>query len=402
MGPLGTLTNGVVLIEKGRITAIGLADQVVIPPGTRVLTAAEVTPGLIDSHTVVGSAGPFNVSQDQDQDEASDPNQADLRVLDSFHPNDGLLEFLRNNGVTTVHAVPGRANVFAGQSGVFHTYGRTADTMALKFPAGQFINLGEVPKGTYAGRTPSTRMAVAGLVRSTLSQAQAFDDKRGAPEDKRPPRNLKLEALQPCLNKKLPVFFSAHRADDLSTALRLAEEFQLQPVLSLATEGYLIKDRLAAAKAPVIVHPAMQRIGATMETIHSFSGNAAVLADGGISVVLGTAYESYVPKTRVLRHEMAVAAVHGLGRERALRAATLDAAKLFGLDRQIGSLEAGKFADLVLCDGDFLEHATHVTHTIIAGRVVFDRDEYMKLPLARRAMPILTGGGGAGCCLGIW
>jgi len=402
MGPLGTLKNGVILIENGKITAVGLADQDTIPAGTRVLTAAEVTPGLIDSHTVVGAAGPYNVNQDQDQDESSDPNQSDLRVLDSFHPNDGLLEFLRSNGVTTVHAVPGRANVLAGQTGVFHTAGRTADQMALKFPAGVMVNLGEVPKGTYPGRGPLTRMAVAGLVRTAFSQAQSYAQKREiANEEKKPASNLKHEALLPSLQKKVPVIFNAHRADDLATALRLAEEFQLQPILSLATEGYLIRERLSADKAPVIVHPAMQRIGSTMETIHSYSGNAAVLADAGIPIVLGTAFESYVPKTRVLRYEMAMAAVHGLGRERALKAATIDAAKLFGLDKQIGSIEAGKVADLVLYDGDFLEHATHVTHTMVAGKVVFDREEYLRLPLARRAMPILTGGG-AGCCLGVW
>lgn len=401
-GPLGTLTNGAILIENGKIAAVGLADQIVIPPGTRVLTAAEVTPGLIDSHTVVGAAGPYNVNQDQDQDETSDPNHADLRVLDSFHPNDGLLEFLRSNGVTAVHAVPGRVNVLAGQSGVFHTSGRTAEQMALKFPAAVLVNLGESPKGAYPGRGPLTRMAVAALVRTTFAQAQTYQQKRKtANDEKKPPRNLKLEALSPCLEKKLPVIFSAHRADDLATALRLADEFHLQPILGLATEGYLIRDRLAASKAPVIVHPAMQRIGATMETMHSYSGNAAVLADHGIPVVLGTAYESYVPKTRVLRHEMAMAAVNGLGRDRALKAVTIDAARLFELDKQIGSIEAGKSADLVLYDGDFLEHSTHVTCTMVKGRVVFDREEYLRLPLARRAMPILTGGG-AGCCLGEW
>jgi len=180
----------------------------------------------------------------------------------------------------------------------------------------------------------------------------------------------------------------------------VAKEFKLSPRLDLATEGYLIADRLAAAKVPVVVHPTMQRPG-SMETYHSHLCNAAVLADHKIPLAIGTGFEAYVPKTRVLRHEAAMAMVNGLGYDRALRAITLDAAHLLGLDEQRGSIEQGKVADLVLFDGDPFEHATHVTHTLIEGRVVYDRGEYLQLPFARRAIP-LTGGGGVGCCLGIW
>jgi len=131
-----------------------------------VLTAAAVTPGLIDAHAVIGLTGALNVPADQDQDELSDPNQADLRALDGFHPNEPLLGFLRDHGVTVVHAMPGRANVIAGQSGVFRTYGRTAEQMTLKFPAAVLVNLGEAPKASYPGKAPQTRMATAALVRS--------------------------------------------------------------------------------------------------------------------------------------------------------------------------------------------------------------------------------------------
>jgi imidazolonepropionase-like amidohydrolase len=394
----GTIVNGVILIEDGKITAVGKQGAVAVPAATRILSAAEVTPGLIDPHTVVGLSGRLNTPADQDQDEASDPNQADLRVLDGFNPNEGLLEFLRNNGVTTIHAMPGRVNVFAGQSGVFHTYGRTAEQAKLRFPAGLLVNLGETPKAAYPNKAPTTRMATAALIRSSFSQAKDYARKR-SDDPAKTPHNLKLDALQPALEKKLPVIFSAHRADDLATALRIAEEFQLKAILDLATEGYLVADRVAAAKAPVIVHPTMQRIAGSMETLNSHVGNAAVLADRGVSVTIGTGFEGYVPKTRVVRFEMAMAAVNGLGRERALRAVTLDAAKLLEIDDRVGSIEAGKLADLALFDGDPLEHATHVTQTIIDGKVVYDRTEYLKLPFARRALPMIDGGG-VGCCLG--
>ena len=143
----------------------------------------------------------------------------------------------------------------------------------------------------------------------------------------------------------------------------------------------------------------MQRIASSMETVNSYLGNAASLADRGVFVTLGTGFESYVPKSRVLRYEMAMAAVNGLGRDRALRAATLDAAKLLQIDDKVGSIEPGKLADLVLYDGDPLENTTHVTQTIIEGKVVYDRAEYLRLPFARRALPMFDSGG-IGCCLG--
>jgi imidazolonepropionase-like amidohydrolase len=395
----GTITNGVLIVKDGKIEAVASADAAPLPADLPVLTAAVVTPGLIDAHTVVGVTGQLNVPADQDQDEMSDPNQADLRVLDGFNPNEPLLEFLRQNGVTVIHAVPGRANVIAGQTGIFRTEGRTAEQMTLRFPAGLLVNLGEVPKHSYPNKLPTTRMGTAALVRSALAQAQNDLAKRAGKDDKQPPRNLKLEALGLALERKVPVVFSAHRADDIDTALRLAREYHLRPLLDLATEGYLRAEQLAAEKVPVVVHPPMQRVG-TMETYNSHLGNAAALADHKIPLAIGTAYESYVPKTRVLRHEAAVAMVNGLGFDRALAAITLEPARLLGIDAQYGSIEAGKVADLVLYDGDPFEHATHVTQTLMDGRVVYDRTEYLKLPYARRALPLA--GSGAGCCLGIW
>src|SRR5262249_21438683 len=163
-------------------------------------------------------------------------------------------------------------------------------------------------------------------------------------------------------------------------------EFKLKPVIALGTEAYRMADELKKAGVPVVVHPTQQRAAASMETMHTFVGNAAALADKGVPITLGTGFEGYVPKVRVLRHEMSVAAACGLGTERALKAATIDAAKLLGIDKDYGSIEKGKVADLVLYDGDPFEHATHVTQTIMAGRVVYNRDDYLKLPFERRIL----------------
>jgi len=397
----GIINNGVILVEDGKIKVVGTRDTVNVPIGTPVIEAAVVTPGLIDAHSVVGLSGAFNLPADQDQDEKSDPNQADLRVLDGFNPAEPLLEYLCRQGVTVVHAAPGRHNVIAGQTGIFRTQGTTAEAMTLRFPAGLLVNLGEAPKEAYSGKLPTTRMGTASLVRQALTQARNYAQKKAANPDKTP-LDGKLEALGLALEGKIPVIFTAHRADDLATALRLAREFGLKARLDMATEGYLLADVLAEAKVPVVVHPTMQRAGGSMETYHSHLANAAVLADRKVPLAIGSGVEGYVPKTRVVRYEAAMALVNGLGPERALSAITLDAARMLGIDDRLGSIEPGKVADLVLYDGDWAEHATHVTHTLIAGRLVYDRADYLKLPYARRALPLTTGGSGVGCCLGMW
>jgi imidazolonepropionase-like amidohydrolase len=395
----GTIEDGVVLVEDGKITAVGPRGKVVIPKDTPVLTAAVVTPGLIDANSCVGVSGGYNVPSDQDQDEKSDPNQAELRVLDGFNPDEALLGYVRGEGVTTIHAVPGRQNVFAGQSGLFRTTGRTAERMALRAPAGLLVNLGEAPKAAYPNKAPTTRMATAALVRSAFAKAQNYLRKRSSKE--KPPADAKLDVLALALEKKVPVLLAAHRADDILTGLRIAKEFDLDARLVLATEAYLVADEVARAKVPVVVHPTMQRVGANMETFHSQLCNAWVLAAKKVPLAIGSGFEGYVPKTRVLRHEASVAAVNGLGHDRALEAITLGAAKVLGVEKTRGSIEQGKVADLVLYDGDCFECATHVTYTIAQGRVVYDRGEVQAIPFARRALP-LGNVGGIGCCLGWW
>src|SRR5262249_19568413 len=215
----GTIVNGIILVEDGKITKVGTRKEIAIPKGFPVVAAREVTPGLIDTHSVMGASGALNFKKaDQDQDEMSDPNQADLRIMDSFNPNEPLLQFVREHGVTVMHALPGRANVIAGQTGIFRTYGRTAEQMKIRFPAGMLVNLGEIPKSTYPGKLPNTRMGTANLLRTALSSAQSYARKKQG--GKEPPApNLKHEALELVLKKKIPIILSGHRADDLLTGL---------------------------------------------------------------------------------------------------------------------------------------------------------------------------------------
>ncbi len=374
------IQDGTVIVQDGQITHVGKSGDVEIPADTPIVSAAVVTPGLIDAHTVVGVSGLLNTPADQDQDEMSDPNQADVRILDSFNPAEPLLRFALQHGVTIVQACPGRANVIAGQAGIFRTWGTTADQMTVRFPSAVVFNLGEVPKRSYPGKAPATRMATAATIRNALVASTNYRSKQeSAKEDSPVDRNLKHEALRLVLEKKIPAMFSAHRADDIETGLRLIREFQLTGIIDLATEGYQLTDPLAQAKVPVLVHPTMQRVG-TPETMNTTLNNAAILADGGIPLAITSAFESYVPKTRVPLYEAAIAMTNGLGYDRALRAVTIDAARILQIDQKYGSLERGKVADLVLFDGDPFEYTTHVTHVIFDGKLVYDRAAALKQP----------------------
>ena len=379
---------GVVVVENGKIKDVFKLGDKPLPAGMPVLSAAEVTPGLIDAQSSVGLSGAWNIPADQDQDEMSDSNQPDLRVIDGFNPDEGLMEYLRMNGVTVIHAVPGRQNVVAGQTGIFRTAGTRIDQMTVRFPAAMLVNLGESAKG----KGGNTRMGTAQTLRKSLQTAANYQAKKDAPYD------MKAEGWKPMLGGKLPTFFAAHRADDLVTALRIAEEFKLRPVLALASEAYFMADALAAKKIPVVAHPTMERAASSMETANIYTGTTMVLQKAGVLTAIGTGFEGYVPKTRMLRSEAAIAAAHGTGRAGALRAVTLDAAKLLEIDKDYGSLEAGKVADLVLYDGDPLENYSHVEQTLIGGKVVFRRADYLKIPFARRVLPMLETGSG-GCCL---
>ncbi len=394
------IDEGAVHVKDGKIIYAGPQKDFDLPKDVPVLVAASVTPGLIDAHSIVPLSGAYNIAADQDADEATDPNQADLRALDAFNPSEPLLRFLLEQGITVIHACPGRANAISGQTGVFRTHGNTAEAMTVRFPQMMLFNLGESPKETYPDKRPGTRMGTAALIRGALSGAANYARKRSAAKDEasQPDRNLKHEALGQVLDQKIPAMFCAQRADDIVTALRLTDEFKLKSRLALSAEAYLLGDRLAAAKLPIIVHPTMQRV-AELETYHSSLANAAALADRGLLIAIASGVEHYVPKTRVARFEAAMAMVYGLGFDRALKAITLDAAKILEIDDRYGTLEPGKAADLVLYDGDPFEHATHVSAVIVDGQLVHDREAQLKQPIDEQAM-FFFNNPDVPCCLG--
>jgi len=370
------IRDGAIVIEGGRIARVGRRADIAAPQGVPVLRAAAVTPGLIDAHSQVGLSGLYNVGADQDEDEPSEPNQAALRAIDGFNPAEPLLAYLLSQGITVIQCSPGKEVPIAGQAGIFRTTGRSAEAMAIRFPSAMVFNLGEEPKRIFGSKrkSPATRMGTAAVIRSALQEALNSGAKRARaaadPEKDPPEGNPRAEALGPVLAGKIPAIFSARREDDIRTALRLAREFGLRPILDLATEGYLMAGDLAREGVPVIAAPTLERIG-SLETMNASLENAAVLARAGVRLAIQSGFEGYVPKTRVVRFEAAVAAANGLGFEGALRAITLDAARILAIDDRFGSIEPGKAADLVLFDGDPFEPVTRVLRVLVDGRTAW-------------------------------
>ena len=367
-GPV--IRDGVVLLENGKVRQVGPAADVAIPPGVRLLRGAVVTPGLIDAHTVVGLTGFLNQDQDQDQLDAGEPMQPELRAIDSYNPRERLLEWIRGYGITTIHTGHAPGALVSGQTMVVKTVGETVEQAALKPVAMVAVTLGDDARPGDDKKSPGTRSKAVAMLRGELVKAREYARKRDIPDaEKRPDRDLRREIFAAVLAGKLPLLVTVNRATDIDAALRVAAEFDLRIVLDSAAEAYLATDRIKAAGVPVIVHPTMRRAGMG-ETENIGFETAAKLRAAGIPVALQSGYERYVPKTRVALFEAALAAAHGLSTEEALATITIDAATILGVADRVGSLQPGRDADVAVFDGDPFEYTSHCTAVVIDGRIV--------------------------------
>ena len=361
------ITDGVVVIRDGKVQQVGPFSQVRVPAGYRLLQAKVVTPGLIDAHTVVGLAGYLNQPHDQEQVERTAALQPDLRAIDAYNPQERLVEWVRSHGVTTMHTGHGPGVLVSGQTMIVKSRGRTVDEAVMVSQAMIAVTIGESAREATKG--PGTRAKMVALLRTELIKAQEYDRKREtAAEDKKPSRDLRLEALARVLRREVPLLVTVQRSQDIMSALRVAKEFNIRLVLDGAAEAFLVLDQIKEAGVPVIVHPTMARSGGETENLSM--GTAAKLKKAGIPFAFQSGFESYVPKTRVLLYEAAVAAANGLTFDETLAAATVDAARLLGISDRVGSLEPGKDGDVVLYDGDPFEYTSHVVGVVIQGEVV--------------------------------
>jgi imidazolonepropionase-like amidohydrolase len=365
-GPV--LTDAVVVVRGGKIAAVGPAASTPIPVGLRVLEAPVVTPGLVDAHSVVGLAGYLNQDHDQDQLDRSEAMQPELRAIDAYDARERLIEWVRGFGVTTLHTGHGPGALISGQTMIVKTRGDTVDEAVVVETAMIAATLG--PDAQPGGKkSPGTRGKAAAMLRERLLKGRAYLEKREEGGEGFTP-DLREEATARLLTGELPLLVTVHRHQDIATAIRIAREFDLRLVLDNAPEAHLLLDEIAASGFPVIVHPTMQRAAGESENLSWTT--AARLAEAGIPFAFQSGFESYVPKTRVVLFEAGVAASTDLGRERALRAATLGAAEILGVADRVGSIEVGKDGDLALYDGDPFEYTSHCVGTVIEGEVQFD------------------------------
>jgi imidazolonepropionase-like amidohydrolase len=389
----GTLERGTVLVEDGRIVAVG--EEVEIPEDAQVYdaTGKVVMPGLIDAHCHVG-LWPEGIGQEySDGNEMTDPITPHLRALDAVHPEDPAFKELVAAGVTTVLTGPGSGNLIGGQWVCLKTAPKpSVEQMVLLEPAGMKMALGENPKRVYGGqkKAPSTRMGNAAALRAALVDAQNYLEKwrryeaeqaeyqakvEAGDEDAEPPqppeRDLKLEALGQVLRREMKARVHAHRADDMLTAIRIAEEFNLDLTLEHATEGYKIADVLAAKGIPVTAGPILfSRIKYELKDMTP--KNPALMARAGVKLAIQTDETSAV---KYLTINAALAAREGMPEEEALKAITINAAEIIGVADRVGSLEVGKDADLVVFSGHPFDYRTVAEWVLVDGQVAYKREE---------------------------
>lgn len=356
------IQNGVVLVEGSTISEVGPASEVSIPSSAEVHEASVVTPGLIDPRGTVGLSGIYNVPADQDQLDTSEPIQPSLRALDAYNPREQLVSFVRELGVTTVHTGHAPGALISGQTATFSTTGETVEESLRDSLTAVAFTVG--PDAQAPFESPGTRAKGISMLRQALSDAQASMEDGGASGP-----DLDQSVLRKVLRGDVPALVTAHRAHDIQTALRLQEEFGFELILDGAAEAYLMTDEIAEAGVPVILHPTMARPAGTAQNA-AFT-TAAALHEAGVPVAIQSGWEPYVPKTRIVLYEAAIAAANGLPRQAALASITRDAAQILELDA-VGTIEPGMTADLALFDGDPFEYTTHVCTVLSGGEVVSD------------------------------
>ena len=362
------IQNGVVLVKNGKIEKVGNASTN-IPSGYTIHEAKVVTPGFIDAHSVVGLAGIFNQKHDQDQLETSSPIQPELRAIDAYNAREELVVYLRQMGITTVHTGHGPGALMSGQTLIAKTVGESVEEAVLKPEVMVAMTIGESVGNNF--KKPGTRSKGVAMLREAFIGAQQYAEKmKNKDASKRPARNLKNEAISKVLSGEMTALVTAQTSRDIMTALRLAEEFKFKMVIDGGAEVYKVLDEVKKSGFPVIIHPTMMRTYG--DTKHASFETAAKVMAAGIPMAFQSGFEGYVPKTRVISFEAAIAMANGLSMDNAMKALTIDAAKILGIDKQVGSLSKGKDADIVLYDGDPFEYTSHVVKVIVNGKVVSD------------------------------
>ncbi|MGA9526993.1 MAG: amidohydrolase family protein [Terriglobales bacterium] len=385
----GTIDNGILVMQSGKITAVGGADSINIPAGAQIVDATGMTvyPGLIDSETQLGLTEISGEPMTNDLVEMSDEIMPHMHVFDAFHAETALIPVARLNGITNAVVAPENGDTLPGQDSFIQLDGKSATemilirdiAMPLNFTGDQRRNKGGFDKRKF----PSTRMGLIAQLRqafqdaldyqakwtdyerkkSDAAQSQSKDKK---PEPLAPKRDLKLEALLPYLNGKKTVVLAAESPSDLETAVSLARDFKLKYVLNHISYSQPVLDYVASLKVPVIVGPIYEapKEDERYDAVYSLP---AQLYKRGVKI----AFASYsAHNVRNLPDAAGFATAFGLPYDEALKAITINAAEIWGVADQLGSLDAGKTANVVMANGDPLDVKTDVKQVYIEGKAI--------------------------------
>jgi imidazolonepropionase-like amidohydrolase len=364
------IADGVLVVQGGRIVAVGPAATTPIPEGAerRDARGKVVLPGLVDTHSHIG--GPAGA-------DGSDPIQPECRVLDSINVRDAALQKAQAGGITTVNIMPGSGFLLSGQT--IYVKLREADTideLAVRNADGSIAGGMKMANGTNSQKEPpfpGTRGKAAALMRTRLVAAQEYRKKieaAGGDARKQPERDLAKEALLEVLDGKRMVHHHTHRHDDILTVLRLQKEFGFRVVLHHVSEAWKVADEIAAAKAPCSIIN-IDSPGGKLETVDIDWKNGAVLEQAGVLTAFHT--DDGITDSRLFLRMAALAVRAGMSREAALEALTIAGARMLDMDGRVGTLEPGKDADFIVLSGDPFATATLVLETWVEGTRVFDR-----------------------------
>jgi imidazolonepropionase-like amidohydrolase len=359
------IERGTVVIRGKTIAAVGAG--IPVPAGARVVEAAGkiVTPGWIESATQIGIVEIESGAEGTDDQSTSDKElSAAFDVVDGFNGDSTVIPVTRVEGITRAVVMPsGSGHVLLGQGAMFDLSGAQVPASVVKAPVAMVANLGEAGAAAEGGSRASAMLRLREALQDAIDLERHGTAWASAQRRPYARGRLDLEALGPVVRGELPLAINANRASDLLAAMRLADEFHLKLILLGAIEGWRVADQIAAKKVPVVIKPltdipSFDALGATLE-------NAARLSKAGATLVLSS-FDTH--NARNLRQEAGNAIANGLDRDAALRAVTLEPARVWGVADRLGSLEAGKDADVVVWSGDPFELTTRAEHVFIDGR----------------------------------
>ncbi len=368
--------NGCILLEEGKIQAVGNIQIDETAKETTVLDVAGawVMPGLIEAHCHLGITEEKKGMEGDDCNENVEPITPYLRAIDGINPMDAAFDDAVRAGITAAMIGPGSSNVVGGQFALVKTKGRCIDDLVVKAPAAMKVAFGENPKVNFSGqgKMPVTRMAIAGMLRKELFAAKQYAKQKeqgGADFEE----DFQYESWLPVLRGEIPLKAHAHRVDDIFTAIRIAKEFGVNMTLDHCSEGHLVAEYVLESGFPAIVGPDFASRN-KIEVQNMAFKTAGILAKEGVTVAITTDHPVTIIGSLPLCAGMAVKA--GLPMMEGLKAITINAAVICGVEDRMGSIEAGKDADIAIFSGNPMEVFTQTLCTIIDGEIVYRKEGF--------------------------